>query len=406
MTMADASTTRPFVRSIEIPLLLIAGILALSQTFSKVAPILLSFLLTILVTLALNPIIRRLRAWTGGRKRATGLVAATVILLAALAGWAFLGPMMNSATRLVEQFPGYWERLQRPLIRMQKQAVLSESRLEAEVATEIGLSAVPPETPSTGSAFTGPTATAAPSDNASIQAGLSQLLQRIAASLTGVAFDAAQVMVVLTTVFFGVTFTLMNPRPIFGAFFSLIPEPHHRQTLVIARRIGNFVPQWAGATLVGMFTIGLLVFLVMWPIFGLADALVLGLIAGLFEAIPFVGPLLSAVPALLLAVGEGGLTPVWVIAGYLSVQALENNIILPLIMARGLRLHPLAVIFSMLLCVSAFGVLGVLVAAPLVAVSDILHDELYRKHFLPSVTPAGLDRLSRQALHETGAEVD
>ena len=110
--------------------------------------------------------------------------------------------------------------------------------------------------------------------------------------------------------------------------------------------------------------------------------------------------MLSAVPALLLAVGQGGLTPLWVLLAYLGVQALENNVILPMIMARGMKLHPVAVIFSMLLCVAAFGVLGVLVAAPLVAIVDILHDELYRKRFLPAVTDAELDRLARNALRE------
>lgn len=64
-------------------------------------------------------------------------------------------------------------------------------------------------------------------------------------------------------------------------------------------------------------------------------------------------------------------------------------------MARGMRLHPLSVTFSMRLCVAAFGVLGVLVAAPLVAIASILHDELYRKRFLPMITDADLDRLSR-----------
>ena len=74
--------------------------------------------------------------------------------------------------------------------------------------------------------------------------------------------------------------------------------------------------------------------------------------------------------------------------------------LLPFIMARGMKLHPVAVIFSMLLCVAAFGVLGVLVAAPLVAIASIMHDELYRKHFLPSVTDADLDRLAGIALNE------
>jgi predicted PurR-regulated permease PerM len=138
----------------------------------------------------------------------------------------------------------------------------------------------------------------------------------------------------------------------------------------------------------------------MWPIFGFTDALVLGLIAGIFEAVPYLGPILSAAPALLLALGKGGMTPVWVLVIYAAIQALENNVILTIIFARGMKLHPLAVLFSMLLCVAAFGVLGVLVAAPLVGILDILHDELYRKRFLPTVTDTDLDRLARNALHE------
>jgi predicted PurR-regulated permease PerM len=153
-----------------------------------------------------------------------------------------------------------------------------------------------------------------------------------------------------------------------------------------------------------MVTVGLLVFLLMWPLFGFVDALVLGLIAGILEAIPYLGPILSAVPALLFAVGEGGWTPGWVLLAYCAVQALENNVITPLIMARSMKLHPVAVLFSMLLCVTVFGVLGALVAAPMVAIVTILHDELYRKRFLPTVTDADLNRMAGSALHEKPAE--
>ena len=98
------------------------------------------------------------------------------------------------------------------------------------------------------------------------------------------------------------------------------------------------------------------------------------------------------------------MTPLWVVLAYLAIQALENNVILPLIMARSMKLHPLAVILSMLLCVAAFGVLGVLVAAPMVAIVNILHDELYRKRFLPTVTDGELEHLARSALRETLAD--
>lgn len=98
------------------------------------------------------------------------------------------------------------------------------------------------------------------------------------------------------------------------------------------------------------------------------------------------------------------MTPVWVVLAYLAVQALEGNVILPLVMSQGMKLHPAALIFSMLLSVAAFGVLGVLIAAPLVAILGILHDEIYRKHFLPTVTDEDLDRLARGALLEKGRE--
>jgi len=127
---------------------------------------------------------------------------------------------------------------------------------------------------------------------------------------------------------------------------------------------------------------------------------VLGMIAGVFEAIPYIGPMLSAIPALLFALAEGGDTTFWVLLAYFTVQVLENNVIGPLIMAHSLRLHSVAVIFSMLLCVTAFGVIGVLVAAPLVGILRIVHDELYRKRYLPKVTDADLDRLARNALRE------
>jgi len=377
-----------------------AALLVFIKAFTLLAPILLSFLLILLISFALNPLISRMRALTGGRTVAAGLVAAAFVGVIALTGIAFFGPMRTSATTLSEQLPRYWERLQKPLIKFEKQSVLSEEKLQAEVTTEMaevspaeGRSAVAPKTVE-------PARPKATKESGTLRSSLFQMLQDVAGSFTSVAVNAAQIMVVLVTVFFGVTLTLMNPRPILGALFSLMPERHHDQALTILQRIGIFVPRWALATLLGMATIGLLVFLLMWPIFGFMDALVLGLIAFVLEAIPYLGPILSAVPALLFAVGQGGLTPLWVVIVYMAIQALENNVTTPLIMARSMHLHPVAVIFSMLLCVATFGVLGVLVAAPMVAIVSILHDELYRKRFLPSVTDADLDRLARKALHE------
>lgn len=398
MPLHPPSEAKP--RSLSFYVILAAALFAFIEAYSLLSPILLSFLLILLISLAVNPLISRIRALTGGRKGATGLVVAALVAVIALTGWAFFVPMKATVTKLSEQLPAYWERLQKPLIKMEKRAVLSEEKLQAEVTAEIAQDKTAAVKPETARPSHEPTPPKTAKETGSIRSGLGQMLRGVAGSFTGAAFNVAQTLVVLVTVFFGVTFTLMNPRPIFGALFSLVPERHHDQTLTIMQRIGKFVPGWAAATLLGMATIGLLVFLLMWPIFGFMDALVLGLIAGILEAVPFLGPLLSAVPALLFALAKGGMTPLWVVLAYLAIQALENNVILPFIMARSMKLHPLPMIFSMLLCVAAFGVLGVLVAAPLVAIVEILHDELYRKRFLPTVTDADLDRLARKALQE------
>jgi predicted PurR-regulated permease PerM len=392
-------------QSIAFYVVFAAALYAVIQAYSLLSPILLSFLLIILITLAVNPIIVRLRTWTGGRKRATGLVVVGLLTLGALAIWAAFVPLKQSVTTLSEKLPAYWERLQKPLIKMERQAVISEEKLQEEVSKEIAR-----ESPASVPQTVEPLRPAPPppaevlsqpeKEEGSLRSSLIGMIQGVFGQIKGVALNTTQMLIVLVTVFFGVTFTLMNPRPIFGALFSVVPERHHVQTLAIMQRIARFVPRWAVSVLISMLTIGSLFFLLMWPIFGFTDAIMLGLIAFVLAAIPFLGPLLTLIPALLLAIGEGGLTPMWVLLAYGAVQALEGNVILPLIMSRGMKLHPLAVIFSMLLSVVAFGVLGVLIAAPLVAIAGIIYEELYRKSLLPTTTNADLDRLSRKTLLE------
>lgn len=397
--LPDHPGTEKSPRPISFYVILGAVLFAFIRTFSLLSPILLSFLLVLLISLAVNPVISRMRAWTGGRKIPTGLVVAGLTAVMVLAGWSLFGPMKDSVIKISAAVPDYWERLQKPLIKIEQQAVIFEEKLQVEVSTEIAREdrsteklEIRPKIP--------PQALHLEESN-SFRSYLNGMFKDLFGSFTAVAFNGAHILVVLVTVFFGVVFMLMNPRPVFGAMLSLLPEEHHPKALIILQRIGKFIPAWAGATALGMLTIGFLVFLLMWPIFGFMDALVLGLIAGVLEAVPFMGPILSALPALLLALGQGGMTALWVLLIFAAVQALENNMILPFIMARGMKLHPLAVIFSVLLCVAAFGVLGVLIAAPLVAIVRIVHDELYRKKFLPHVTNEDLDHLAGIALHET-----
>ncbi len=95
-------------RSFYSYLMLGAALLAFILTFSLLSPILFSFLLILLISLAVNPVISRMRALKGGRKGATGMMVAALVVFIALTGWAFFGPMNDAITKLSERLPTYW----------------------------------------------------------------------------------------------------------------------------------------------------------------------------------------------------------------------------------------------------------------------------------------------------------
>ncbi len=392
------SRSRPLYSAI----LLAAAVFVFVKSFPLLSPIVLSFLLIMFISLALNPVVSRVRRLSGGRALGTLMFVMFFLTVAGLTSWAFYSPMKRSTSKFFERLPEYWERVQRPIVKMEHKAVISQEKMKREVSQEVerehlatnaaAVIVIPPlEQPGA------PTTSATPDY---FHPGLGEFLGSITSSFKLLATNAASLLIILITVFVGVIFTLLNPRPIVSTLFGMVPEKHHACTLKILQRIVLFIPRWALATLLGMVVIGLLVLFSMWPIFGFQDALVLGVIATIFESVPYVGPVFSGIPALLLAVGEGGYAPFWVIVAYLGIQLLEHNVISPLIIAGQLQLHPVAVIFSVLFCVAAFGVLGVVIAVPVVAMLRIMHEEIYRPRFLPNVSDADLDQMARDALGE------
>ena len=385
-------------RSLSFYIVLAAAIYAFIKAYWLLSPILLSFVLIMLISLAINPVISRMRVLTGSRRLAAGLFTVGFLGGIILAGWTLFVPMKESVTNLTREIPEYWERIQKPLIRLEQQATLSEEKLQEEVSVEIARD--DPEVVESTNAEESTEESKSSDQGETFRSNLTGIFQDLMGSFAAVAFNAAQIFIVLVTVFFGVLFTIMNPRPIIGTIFLLVPERNHDQARILMQRIAEFAPKWACAMLLDMASIGLLVFFFMWIIFGFLDALVLGIFAAIMGAVPFLGPFLSAVPALLLAFGTGGMTPLWVVLAYVMIQGLQSNLLEPFIMARGMKLHPVAVIFAMLLSVAAFGVLGVLVAAPLIAIASIFHGELYRKQYMPTVTDEDLDDMARKALRE------
>jgi predicted PurR-regulated permease PerM/phosphoglycolate phosphatase-like HAD superfamily hydrolase len=160
---------------------------------------------------------------------------------------------------------------------------------------------------------------------------------------------------------------------------EMAPSGYQRDVRLLWGEIISVWKAFFQGQLILCFVIGLAVAAVT-AVIGLPYALLMGLIAGVLELIPNIGPVLAAVPAILIALVRGStylpLTPFWfavLVAGlYVVVQQVENSVLVPRIMGRSLNLHPLIVLLGVLLGASVAGVLGIFLAAPTLATLRVL----------------------------------
>ena len=141
-------------------------------------------------------------------------------------------------------------------------------------------------------------------------------------------------------------------------------------------RIAMVLRKWLVTQLIAMAVIGT-VTTVALLILQVKAAFALGVLAGLFEFIPTVGPLLSAVPAVGMAFLDSPEKALVVAGVYMGIQFLENHILIPLLMKGGMDLPPALTVITQALLALVFGFLGLLVAVPLLATIMVTVQVLY-----------------------------
>lgn len=142
---------------------------------------------------------------------------------------------------------------------------------------------------------------------------------------------------------------------------------------------------WLAGRLISMTFIGLLTGIGLWLI-GIPGALALGIVAFILEFVPFVGPIIAAVPALILALAFDPVKALWVGALYLGIQQLEGNVIEPIVQQRAVDLPPALLLFAIVAGAVVFGPTGVIFAAPLTVVLFVLVKRLYVREALGTAT--------------------
>jgi predicted PurR-regulated permease PerM len=166
------------------------------------------------------------------------------------------------------------------------------------------------------------------------------------------------------------------PGPVVEWIVRLFPPKKREGVRGLLSEVRTSLLGWLGGQLVSMTVLGALSTAALYLI-GVPGALFLGIFTGLVCFVPLVGPVVSAVPPLVLAFAGNPIDALWVLLAYVAIQQVEGNFLTPLVMNKAASLHPAVVIASVSIAGTAFGVLGTLLAVPTRVTAGVLIDELW-----------------------------
>ncbi len=311
----------------------------------QVRAVMLVLLLTLLFSVIISRPVDYLARKGLGRGLGTLIVLGTLTLALALVGIALGSVVESQAQQLIEDLP----------------TLLSNAQIFIEgMQSRFGLDISLPDS--------------------------QQLLDSVRSFLSSGAFSTfisvgagvANVVSLAVVVLISTIFMVASPAPLVNGFVALFPAGQRERVREILEKMYRNVQRWFLGQLASMTIIGLL-FTIALSVIGVPFALLLGILSGLLAFIPFVGPAISVIPPILLALAEEPISALWVLLAYAGVQFVEGNIVQPVVMSRAVSLHPVIIVFALLIMGTLFGFIGVLLAIPLVAALHVLMYELWVK---------------------------
>ena len=194
----------------------------------------------------------------------------------------------------------------------------------------------------------------------------------------GSTFRAVAYLAVL--LFTAVYFAVQPERYRYGVL-RLIPPDRRGRMAAVLDLTGATLRRWMAGQAITMTVVGMLTGIGLWAL-GVGAPLALGLIAGLFAFVPYVGPLLAAAPGIMMAAAQGPIEALYAAALYAGVHFVEGNLVTPLVQAEAVKLPPVLTVFAALVFGLLLGPVGVLLAAPLTVVLLVAVNTLYLEDVL------------------------
>ena len=216
-----------------------------------------------------------------------------------------------------------------------------------------------------------------PSLQATITTSLSELATKLSSQssliiskFSGILGGVGQAMIIFVISFY----MSIEERGIEKVIKSVTPKKHTEKTIELLIKIQDKVGGWVRGELILILIIGVLSYIGL-IILGVNYALLLAIIAGLTELIPYIGPWIGAIPAILIGFTQSPGKAIMVGILYLIIQQLENALIVPKVMNKSVGLHPIIVIIVIIIGLEWFGIMGALIAVPVTAMIQIIASE-------------------------------
>lgn len=309
----------------------------------RIRGVLLPFLLAIVLSYLFNPLVKVLVKKGFSRTAALIFIYVMFVLILAVGVGLVIPTVVFELNRLAEFVPQYFAEVQE--MAYEFQARYSEVQLPQAVRQAIDDAVL------------------------TVQGKLLGLVSSAAQSVLGI-FSALFSVVLAPILSFYLLKDVDGMRVGLGRF---IPAQERKGTLRLLSEIDQVVAGFVRGQLIVAAIVGTLVTLALL-LLKIRFAMILGIVAGITEIIPYFGPFIGAIPALAVAASTSTADAVKVLIALVAVQQLEAQLISPRIIGKHVGLHPLAVIFALLAGFELFGVVGMIVAVPIAGIIRVLVD--------------------------------
>lgn len=298
----------------------------------------------ILLAILLHDAGRRLRGWVPvSPGMALALVVVSALVVLGLGGWLLAPGVAEQANQLFDAIPRSLQRLQGALERYGfLQQIMGKLPSPESIASQA-----------------------------------SSMLARAGIFFSGLLGAIANVVIIA---FIGIYFAA-RPDSYIDGFVTLVPVARRDRAREVLHEIGHTLARWLMGKLLSMVIIGILTAAGL-ALLGMPLALVLGIVAGLLDFIPYLGPIMAGVPAVLIAFAESPTLALYVALLFVGLQAAEGYLLMPFIDRRTVSLPPALTIIMQMFLGAFFGLAGVALATPLVAMLAVAVTMLYVQDIL------------------------